>query len=379
MGEKAEGTDRDMFEFSVEEFESLEGTHEFSEKYLRKKKKMLGKYRRNVCQSGRSGWIRAAAVLFLVMGAPVIVRAASGSEFFYRVWGAWGKENIASHEEVVYDERKGTSVTVTYPEREYTNEGLERAEELTGGAVSCQPLVKEIGDTRLSVLGAAYDGSAAVVELTLEREGGVKGLLYGQLYNESKGAWFTQEAPFRISFADCSENIWVDLERSTEEKIYCYCYLVTRRPAGTEGLTLEIYENRDDEESGESLSDTIFIPVQKEMEKREYVNGQGGTAVVSPMSLNVDCNRGLGLTGEQVYDPWHIYYVAVQYKDGNVYVVHEHEIAGVHSSGRETDNTGYACQTEDNHLVFVFNRLVDIRNVEAVVINETVYTLNAGS
>jgi hypothetical protein len=378
MEEKADGTGLDGVEFSVEEFEALEGTHEFSEKYLRNKKKMLKKYCRSVYWPGRGRWGKAAAALFLMMSVPIIVRAASGSEFFYRVWGGLGKENVESHEEVVYDEGKGIFVTVTYPQREYTDRGMERAEELTGGAVSCQSLVKEIGDTKLQVLAAAYDGSAAVVEFTLEREGGVEGLLYGQLYNESKGAWFTKEAPFWVSFADCSENIWVDLDKSTEELVYCYGYLVTKLTDQPAGLTLEIYENTDGEGEGVMQPESIFIPIQKEMGKKEYINKEGGTAIVSPMSLDVDCRRGLGLAKDQIYDPWHIYYAAVNYKNGDVYVIHEHEIKGIHSSSTDIENTGYVCGTQDNHLVFVFNRLVDVENVESVVINETVYTSKAG-
>ncbi len=53
MEEKADGTGLDGVEFSVEEFEALEGTHEFSEKYLRNKKKMLKKYCRSVYWPGR--------------------------------------------------------------------------------------------------------------------------------------------------------------------------------------------------------------------------------------------------------------------------------------------------------------------------------------
>ena len=125
MEDKIRETHREELMISIEEFDALEdgpeGAHEFTGEYKRKKEKMLKEYKRRVCQSVWIGWAKAAAAV------------------------------------------------ITYPKREYTDEGLEKAEELMGNGVSYQPLIKEIGDTRLTVLGAAYDGKSAVVEFTLER------------------------------------------------------------------------------------------------------------------------------------------------------------------------------------------------------------------
>lgn len=378
MKEKMDEAGREDFKISVEEFDmpdgGAEGEHEFSREYKQKRERMLKAYRKKVYQPVWAGWAKAAAAFLLVVLTPVIVSAAAGSEFFGRLWGTSGKDNVKSHEEALYDEEKGTSCTVVYPQREYTDEGTEKGEELLGNGVSYQPVVKEIGDTRLTVSGAAYDGNAAVVEFTLEREGGVKGVLYGQLYNESKGAWFTEDAPFRLVFRDCSENIFVDLDKSTEDMLYCYAYLVTDLPDQAAELQVEIY--RKQEENGEEMqTDSLVIPIQGEAEKEEYVNADGGRVSLSPMSMDIDCNIGLGLSKEQVYDPWYIYYSAINYKDGSVYVVHEHEVEGLHSCEVEIDNTAYACGTQEAHMMFVFNRLVDTGEVKSVVINETVYTL----
>lgn len=376
MEDKIRGTGGEEFTVSVEEFDALEGMHEFSGKYEKKKKRMLKAYQRRVCQSvWPAGWVKAAAMFLLAISTPVIMSVASGSEFFGRIWGTLGRENIESHEEILQDEEKGTSFLVTYPKREYTDEGLEKAEELMGEGVSYKSLVKEIGDTRLTVLGAAYDGNAAVVEFTLEREGGITGVLYGQLYNESKGAWFTEDAPFRLSFKDCSENIFVDLDKSTKEMLYCYAYLVTDLSDQRAGIPMEIYRRQDEGTDGEQQTDTVLIPIQGQAEKKQYVNEDGGILGLSPMSMDIDCKVGLGLSQEQAYDPWYVYYAAVNYKDGRVYVVHEHGIEGLHSCEVDIDNTSYACGTQDNHMVFVFNRLVDTGDVESVVVNKTVYEL----
>lgn len=375
MLEKTNIIDETEFSLSVEEFDRLTGEHEFSEKYKTKKAKMLKEYRRSVSAPSWERWIKAAAAFLLILTMPVLVGKAAGSDFFNRVWGALGKENIESHEEVVFDEEKGTSCAVTYPRREYTNDTLDKAEELVGNPASFAPIVKEIGDTRLTILASAYDGNAAVVEFTLEKEGGVEGFCYGQLDNESKGAWFAADAPFRFFFADCGENIYVDLEKSTKDILYCYDYIVAALPDQAQGLTLEIYQNQDHDEDVEAPTDTLFVPFSNKIDKKEYVNADGGNVNLSPIAMNVDVNTGLGLDSIQAYDPWNVYYVAINYVDGTSYVVHEHEVDGIHSCEVEIENTGYTCGSEDGHLVFVFNRLVDMGKVESVIVNEAVYTL----
>lgn len=372
MRGKTDSIGRTEISVSVEEFDALTEKHEFSESYKEKKARMIKDYRRKVFAPTWGRWLRAAAVFLLVMTMPVLVGKAAGSDLFCRIWGALGKETIESHEEIIYDKEKGTSYAVTYPKREYTNDLLEKAEELIGNPASFAPIVKEIGDTRLTILALAYDGNAAVVEFTLEREGGVEGLCYGQLDNESKGAWFAADAPFRFYFADCSENIFVDLEKSTEDILYCYDYMVVDLADQAQELTLEIYQNHDEDVA--ALADTLLVPLSNQIGKKECTNAEGGRISLSPIAMNVDVNEGLGLDRIQAYDPWNVYYVAIRYVDGTSYVVHEHGIDGIHSCEVEIENTGYVCGSEDGHLVFVFNRLVDIGKVESVIVNETVYT-----
>ncbi len=53
-------------------------------------------------------------------------------------------------------------------------------------------------------------------------------------------------------------------------------------------------------------------------------------------------------------------------------------VPGIHTSQVEIDNTGYTCGSAEGNLIFVFNRLVDVGNVESIIINETVYTPEDG-
>ncbi len=321
--------------------------------------------------------MKAAAVLilFLFLAMPALAVAASGSEFFARLWGTEGKKNVEAHTEEVRDEENGRTYTVTFPRRNYTDDNLDRAEELIGGAVSYEPAVKEIGDAKLTVLAAVCDGDAAVVEFTLEQEGGIDCFQYSQLTNESKGAWFSEDSPFYFQIAEGSESIFVDLDKSTEEKLYCYDYIVTDfTDEEIKGLTFEIYRFSDkgtDSEAEET--DTLFIPIRKKTERREYVNQAGGVVSLSPIAMKIDMNAVTGIAEDEAGDPWHVYYVAVKYRDGTEYIVHEHAIEGVHQCDADIDNTSYACAHTGGEFVLVFNRLTDIAKVESVVVNETVY------
>ena len=242
--------------------------------------------------------MKAAAVLILFLAMPALAVAASGSEFFARLWGTEGKKNVEAHTEEVRDEENGRTYTVTFPRRNYTDDNLDRAEELIGGAVSCEPAVKEIGDAKLTVL-------AAVVEFTLEQEGGIDCFQYSQLTNESKGAWFSEDSPFYFQIAEGSESIFVDLDKSTEEKLYCYDYIVTDfTDEEIKGLTFEIYRFSDkgtDSEAEET--DTLFIPIRKKTERREYVNQAGGVVSLSPIAMKIDMNVVTGIAEDEAATP----------------------------------------------------------------------------
>lgn len=364
---------------SVEEFDDLTKEHEFSEKYQRNKRKMLRQYKRRAFWAGQKKMLKAAAAVVFLMAAMPILAAASGSDLFYRLWGTAGKENIPSHEEKLYGEEKDSVCIVTYPEREYTDTNLDRAEELLGNAISCEPVVKEIGDTKLTILASVCDGNAAVVEFTLEREGGIDFFQYGQLDNESKGAWFSEDAPFYFYFADCGESIYVDLEKSAGDILYCYDYMAVKNPGVSKGLTLEICWRTGTDAEGnmeEGMDkDTLFIPLGSELERKTFVNRAEGNIDISSIAMKADMSTGLGLSQEEACDPWNAYYVAVNYKNGSSYIVHEHGIEGVHVCENDIDNNGYACGDEEGGLVFVFNRLVDTDEIESVTVNDTIYMM----
>ncbi|MCM1179935.1 MAG: hypothetical protein NC347_06745 [Clostridium sp.] len=388
MGQMLDYIKPETFEISVEEFDALEGRHEFSEQYKRNKKKLLREYRRSVLTSVKRNYAKvAAAAAIAVVSAPLIANAATGGEFFNRLWGTAGRENVETHQEELVDEEKGISTTVTYPKRDYVDVEPEKAEELIGDNVSHEQVVKEFGDTTLTILSAVSDGQAAIVEFTLEREGGVNALNYSQLDNEAKGAWFSEETDFYFQFDGFGGSIQVDMDKSTADKLYCYDYL-TADNGGKSQIILKTYEypctrgewiNADAQAYNEYMSETkeeeFVIPLSEEVEKHEYVNADGGTIRISPLSMRVDMAVGLGLVGDEIYDPVCLYYAAIHFKDGTDYIVYDKNWRDVHSCDVEIDNTSYACGYS-SYEISNFNRLVDVNNIESITVNEAQYTIS---
>lgn len=380
----------EFLNFSIEEFDALEGNHEFSDAYKEKKRKMLQGLKKETSSSFRFRYVKyAVAASLVLLITPLAVNAATDGELFGRIWGSLGKEQVASHEETVYEEEKDSTYTVTYPQRDYEDVDPQKAEELIGNNISMEPIVKDFGDTRLTILSSVADGNAAVVAFTLERQGGVNALDYSQLNNEAKGADFSEDADFYFDFKECSGSIFVDMEKSTEDKLYCYNYMTMDAwNKGVDGLSLEtcyypctrkeLFEADDKtyaEYMAQTKEETISIPLKSMVEKVEYANAEGGLIEVSSLSMKIDANVGLGLSEEEAGDPYNIYYVSINYKDGTNYVVSEGEREGVHACETEIDNTSYVCGDLQNHLTCVFNRLVDTKNIESITVNETTYAL----
>lgn len=387
-----EPKDYELLDITVEEFDALDGVHEFSKEYKKQKKKMLKEFRRSISGVQRRRFARLAmAASLLIIVASAATYATAGTGFFNEIWGNAGKSDIDSHDEEVYDAEKGTTSIVTYPKRDYVETDEDKAEELIGDNVSHEKIVQKIGDTTLTILSAVTDGTGSVVEYTLEREGGVNALGYSQLDNESKGAWFSDDSTFWFHFKECSGNIFVDLDKSTEEKLYCYEYMAhIFDSAWTYGLHLEVEEypctrgemtdafNHDssmyDQYMMETKRTTLLIPLKETVKKVEYVNADGGTASISPLSLTVDMGTGLGLSGDAASDPGSMYYLSVNYKDGTNYIVLERN-TNKHSCDVEVDNSSYGCGDKGCNVIHIFNRLVDISQVSSITVNETSYTL----
>ena len=379
---------KDQFDISIEEFDAPGETHEFSERYKKTRERNKQKYLYHRPQWQRIASIAAAAALFIA--TPFVVNAATDGELFERIWGILGKKDVEAHQEPVYEAEKDSGYYIAYPARDYAELDPETAKALIGDCVEELSLSQEIDGTTITLLSAVRDNNSAVVALTLEKEGGVDILNYSRLDNEAKGAWFSENSTFVFNIG-YGGNLYVDLDKSTDEKLYCYDY-VPLNTFGNGSLRMEIEQypctlgerdallaeayGSEQAMAVESGKKTVIIniPCENRLGSAVFTNAGGGRIEMSPISMNIDMNTGLGLTPEQAYDPYSAYKIVITYKDGSTYTVIEHEYPDVYACGEYIDNTSYSCGSLDNEYLLIFNRLVNPEDVVSVTVNGVEYT-----
>ena len=379
---------KDQFDISIEEFDAPGETHEFSERYKKTRERNKQKYLYHRPQWQKLASIAAAAALFIA--TPFVVNAATDGELFERIWGILGKKDVEAHQELVYEAEKDSSYYIAYPARDYAELDPETAKALIGDCVQELSLSQEVDGTTITLLSAVRDNNSAVVALTLEKEGGVDILDYSQLDNEAKGAWFSEKSTFLFNIG-YGGNLYVDLDKSTGDKLYCYDY-VPLNTFGKGSLRMEIEQypctlgERDAllaEEYGSEQAQAVEngkkttelrIPCEKRLGSTAFTNAGGGQIEMSPISMNIDMNTGLGLTPGQAYDPYSAYKIVITYRDGSTYTVLEHEYPDVYACDEYIDNTSYSCGSLDNEFLLIFNRLVDPEDVVSITVNGIEYT-----
>ena len=390
-------------DWSIEEFDAISEDHVFSEQYQREKRKVIRAHSKK--KTPRRFFMQAVAAAAACIVLPVVVYAAVTHADFYRnAFGNAGRQSVSAHEEVL-DDGKGGQLTVTYPEREYVPIDEEMAEALIGSNISSEPVEVQINDHKLTINSAVRDENAIVMEFTLECETGVTALNYSELDNEAKGAWRSEESTFSFRVDGTAENIYVDLDKSTETCLHCYYYglFVFDGPlADGKSPTLDITyadeplvgiymnepldgshmdESLDGSYMDESLDGTtdksriheaqVAIPAEHTINLLTFTSDAGGVLELSPISLSIDMGKGLGLTNLEAYDPIHLNTMSIHYTDGSSYQVYDKD--------GYVDNTAYMCggcgaaQTE---IMLLFNRLIDPSKIEYVEVNGLIYNVS---
>lgn len=323
----------------------------------------------------------AVAAIVAALMVSTGVYASIRSDFFEGMFGNKTKTSTPAKPQSI-DDGKGGTVDVVVPSKEFVDVDEERAQELLGDYVLEKPIVKEIGSHTLTVENFLYNELGGLMYFTLEREGGVTALAGNEDTNPSKGAFFTEQADFYFyvetgDMISAGENVYVDTQRSTAEKMYCYNYFlwsdeidVQQKPY----LFIKKYpctrgeiHSMDDEEEAQALKNTVEEKVnltEKEAVPTKTLDlGEKGTLRLSPFAMAFDIPKMLGLSGELATDPGNVRHVEIRYKNGENYVVVD--------ENENVDNTGYVLGCDPYYKV-AFNRLVDVENVKAVVINEII-------
>lgn len=269
------------------------------------------------------------------------------------------------------------------PSKEFVDVDEERANELLGKYVLEEPIVKEIGSHTLTVENFLYNELGGLMYFTLEREGKVTALAGNEDTNLTKGASFTDEADFyfTIQIGEQTigyENIYVDTQQSTAEKMYCYSYFLWSEESEIDVeqkpyLLIQKYPctrgeiNRMDAEEYSQMYENVVeekvtLTEQDAVPTKTLDLEEKGTLRISSFALAFDIPKMLGLSSLDI-DPWNVKHVEIQYKNGESYVVED--------KNENINNTGYVIGCDPYYKV-AFNRLVDVENIKAVVINDII-------
>ena len=358
-------------DWTLEDFDAIQEDHVFSARYEKAKKAAIRAHKQ---RRTPTFLVRAAAAAAAVILLPAAVYAAvSHAEFFQNALGNSGRESVASHVETV-DDGKGGSLDVTYPTREYVSIDEAMAEDLLGEYTSAEPLVIPVNDHTLTIESAVRDENAIVMEFTIACDTGVTVFDYDELANQAKGPSLSEESTFYFNIDGVAENIYVDLERTTETELHGYYYglFVFDGPLSDgEAPMLKVrYADMPLLSLPEDASPEVAeypIDAKKAVALTSFTSEEGGYLELSPLSLKVDMAKGLGLAPDEVLDS--LKTIAIEYNDGTVYQVWDDD--------GNVDNTAYLCMglgAEDSEYALVFNRLVDPAAISCVRVNGIAYT-----
>lgn len=364
---------KDLFgkkvEISNEVEERLESTYEILRSRSKSETKKQYKFPKVTVAA-------VTAVLMISTGVYASIR----SDFFEGMFGNTTKTSTPA-KPVSIDDGKGGTVDVVIPSKEFVDVDEERAQELLGDYVLEEPIVKEIGSHTLTVENFLYNELGGLMYFTLEREGKVTALAGNEDTNLAKGASFTDEADFyfTIQIGEQTigyENIYVDTQQSTAEKMYCYSYFLWSEESEIDVeqkpyLLIQKYPctrgeiNRMDAEEYSQMCENVVeekvnLTEQDAVPTKTLDLGEKGTLRISPFALAFDIPKMLGLSNLDIA-PWNVKHVEIQYKNGESYVVED--------KNENINNTGYVIGCDPYYKV-AFNRLVDVENIKAVVINE---------
>lgn len=378
-------------QISIDEFDNMDKNfekHTFSDKYNKRKMEEFRAYKKRMNKVNYHGLekVAVAAVAALVISSPFAVNALTNGELFNRIWGNEGKKNINSYKieqvesEKIDDKGNVSKNTITMPKVEYEKANTEKAEKLIGDNVARKPKVIQMGDTKMTVNSVTRDKNGIVAEYTLEKKGGVDCLNYSELDNQLKGAWINENQDLKFAFKEGSGKIYVDMEKSTKDKLYCYEYMASNEVNFVSVSSAEkIKDHLTLSYSIKGTEEKVEIPVKDAIKTTEFANAKGGDIEVSPIVMRICSPKGILTNEDNFYNMIdYLGKVEITYKDGSKYLVEKRtyldENLKEHKADEEVANFTYDCGG-DGGVTILFNRLVDVSQVEKISVNGVDYTL----
>ncbi len=373
-------------------------------KILERKQGSSGKKR----HYGKNLRVAAAVAAIVCLAAPSMVYASVKFGFFEAMFGNTTKKSSdVIHTEV--DTGKGSTTPVDIPSKEFVPVDEGTAEEMIGQWVMEEPVTRKIGEHTLTIENFTYDRIGALMYFTLGRDGGVTALRGDERTNLTKGASLTDDSDFILqvqcgeaeddNFVFAGENIYVDLEKSTDDLLYCSSYLlwsdlldegdipklvITKYPdtlgnikrllPDTTNMTEEEMQNpklyqKYEEAMAKAETETIELSDKGQVPVKTVDLGENGYLEYSPIAISVDLSKGMGLTDEEAYDPGNLDSLVIRYKDGSEYVVSDREKL-IENSGYQLGGVGGSVNGDiGTYYSTIFNRLVETGEIAEILVN----------
>lgn len=224
------------------------------------------------------------------------------------------------------------------------------------------PYVSAVGqsltydDYTLTVEAHLYDSATdcGVIYYTLENPNGMKGY---DLQSDGEVWWPAGEL---VQLLGASEKSYIMKDETTDTKLTVAVYYCGADKE--EYLTLAFYADTDNQLK-------LYLDDGGGMDALTAADGQ---IAISPVAIRITvtdmeflCWKADGTYSSDKEN--HIDYLAIRNKDGTEFIIQSDE--------PYMNNTMYALITYDGNVVsYAFNRLIDIDQVEAVIINDVEYT-----
>lgn len=326
----------------------------------------------------KRSYIAAAAAVISCLIIPTAVYAAANFDFFDAMFGNTTRKSTPAVTKEI-DNQKGGTTSVTFPSREYVSVDPEEAEALVGGGAMCEPVERQLGEHTLRIENLIYDKNSAFMYFTLERKGGVTLLIGNEETNQSKGAYFNEDelwgfVPKTTEGTSYGYNIYIDTEKSTEDKLYCCAYMLSFETLRDGELpVLEIYEYPSSRAEWAKEHGTEEIPVKLEtvsltdkppVPSQKIDTGENGYIEYSPVSIAIDMSKGMEISEEEAADFASQSHLEIKYKDGSSYIIYDRE--------SNVNNTSYELGT-GTVMKSTYNRLVNTEEMKEIIVNDKAF------
>jgi len=242
-------------------------------------------------------------------------------------------------------------------DREPVNETL--AQELIAPHISAVGQTVTYEDYTMTIEAYSFETetNTALLYYTIENPNGVTGY---SLQKNGELWWPGGE----LVFCNHSMKSYIIQAETTENKLSLAGYVSILASGRGENIYLNFSPNLDWNELGNRVESVagISLPVQSDTEGMDTVKLADGNIVISPMSI-VIYGRDLGLMNAG--DETMVHSLVIRYNDGTEYLVCDEGVMNY--------AYGTMVQEPNGYVTYCLNRIVDLKNVSAVVVEGTEY------